>query len=111
MKENFYTNDSVDDYEFEWWKETNEADVRRVDRYMAERVSQDASPAMVSCVTLARYSALIQIGRESLRGMFTAEDFHLIFNAHPQPWWHDIPTNGYAILADAIYCIRPVTPY
>lgn len=103
MKENFYPNDAVDDFEFAWWKETNEADVRSVDRYMVERVSRDASPAMVGYVTLVRYSALIQMGRESLRGRFTAEELQLLFNAHPQPWWHHIPTNGHAILADAIY--------
>lgn len=103
MKDNFPPNEAQDDFEFEFWKETNEWNVRNVVHYMNERVSESASPDMVRYVTLARFSALMQVGRESLRGMFSAEEFHLLFNAHPQPWWNDIPTNGYAMLADAIY--------
>lgn len=103
MEEKIFPNDVVDDREFAWWKEMNVEGVQRVERYMDERVSRGASHEMVNYVTLARFSALIQLGRESLRGMFSAEEFHLLCNAHPQPWWHDIQTNGYAMLADSIY--------
>lgn len=103
MEEKNSPNDAVDDREFAWWKAMNVADVQRVEQYMDERVSWGASPEMVNYVTLARFSALIQLGRESLRGMFTAEDFYMLSCVNPAPWWYDLRTNGYARLGDAIY--------
>lgn len=104
MEKNIYHRDADDDRAFDIWKAENEQAVRRVDRYLDERMFWNASPEMVSYVTLARYAALIDMARESLRGMFTAEDFRLLFNAHPQPWWPESSwCSGYSSIADALY--------
>lgn len=70
---------------------------------MDERVSSGASLEMVNYVTLARYSALIQLGRESLRGIFSVEDFDMLFRANPTQWWYYLPIENHEVLAETIY--------
>lgn len=87
MQKSMYPPDAGNDLDFDFWKSSNERAVQRVDEYMEERMFCSASPEMVRYVSVARYATLIEMARASLRGMFSAEDFRLLLNAHPQPWW------------------------
>lgn len=90
MQESIRNKETQSGFELDSWKQENEYSLKRLDHYMAERVAEGASREMVSLVTQTRYVKLLEIGRASLQGMFTADELHLLLNAYPQPWWPEL---------------------
>ncbi len=101
---NQIVNQSVSDFHLDCWKSANFVEDERVGRCINERVARDASPDMVKHVAVARYFEMLEKGRRTLRGVFTAEDIHLLLHAHPHSWLPESSWGAsYPSLADAIY--------
>lgn len=90
MQESIRKEVTVSEFLFDCWKDENEDYLEKLDRYMAERVSEAASREMVSLVAQTRYVELLEIGRASLKGTFTTDELFLLLNAYPQPWWPEL---------------------
>lgn len=90
MQESIRNDVTVSEFLFDCWKEENEYSLEKLDRYMTERVNEAASRDMVSLVAQTRYMELLEIGRASLQGTFTADELYLLLNAYPQPWWPEL---------------------
>ena len=101
LAEENFAGESLETFMFDDWKDTNEWMFMKSQQYMSDRVSAGASYEMVNVVSIARYEQLLQIGRTSMRDMFSREELFLLLDANPYPWLSEFNPR-YCYFVDAL---------